>query len=167
MTARVHRRALLVRAASLLLSLCAPVRRLFAGGTAVADPLEDFLFALLKHLFPHPDLGDAPYLEVAQAMAAAVTEDPELRSLVADGRRWLDSEQDQPWLKLAAAEQLRLLEQVDARPFFQRLRGLAGVLFYNNSSVWPFFGYEGSSFEKGGYINRGFDDLDWLPDPET
>jgi len=24
-------------------------------------------------------------------------------------------------------------------------------------------GYEGPSFDKGGYINRGFDDLDWLP----
>jgi hypothetical protein len=26
-------------------------------------------------------------------------------------------------------------------------------------------GYEGPSFDKGGYLNRGFNDLDWLPDP--
>ena len=26
-------------------------------------------------------------------------------------------------------------------------------------------GYEGASFDKGGYINRGFNDLDWLPEP--
>ena len=27
------------------------------------------------------------------------------------------------------------------------------------------FGYEGEAFEYGGYIERGFDDLGWLPDP--
>ena len=34
--------------------------------------------------------------------------------------------------------------------------------FYDNKAVWPLFGYEGSSWEKGGYLNRGFDDIDWL-----
>jgi hypothetical protein len=31
--------------------------------------------------------------------------------------------------------------------------------------VWDAVGYEGPSVHKGGYVNRGFDDLDWLPDP--
>jgi hypothetical protein len=29
--------------------------------------------------------------------------------------------------------------------------------------VWPLFGYEGSSLEYGGYLERGFDDIGWLP----
>ncbi len=33
---------------------------------------------------------------------------------------------------------------------------------YDNKAVWPLFGYEGSSWEKGGYLNRGFNDIDWL-----
>ena len=33
---------------------------------------------------------------------------------------------------------------------------------YNNKEVWPKFGYEGASADKGGYINRGFNDIDWL-----
>jgi hypothetical protein len=28
--------------------------------------------------------------------------------------------------------------------------------------VWPYFGYEGPSNDKGGYAHRGFDDIDWL-----
>jgi hypothetical protein len=32
--------------------------------------------------------------------------------------------------------------------------------------VWRHFGYEGASAQHGGYINRGFDDLNWLPDPD-
>ena len=37
------------------------------------------------------------------------------------------------------------------------------VSLYNQKEVWPRFGYEGSSAEHGGYINRGFADIDWLP----
>jgi hypothetical protein len=31
--------------------------------------------------------------------------------------------------------------------------------------VWDLLGYEGPSFDKGGYLHRGFNDLDWLPEP--
>jgi hypothetical protein len=37
------------------------------------------------------------------------------------------------------------------------------LTLYNNPDVWPKFGYEGASADKGGYINRGFNDIDWLP----
>ena len=46
--------------------------------------------------------------------------------------------------------------------FFQQLRGDLVVSLYNQKEVWPKFGYEGSSYEHGGYIERGFNDLDWL-----
>ena len=48
-------------------------------------------------------------------------------------------------------------------PLFKKLRGDLLVTLYNNKEVWPKFGYEGSSAYKGGYISRGFNDLDWLP----
>jgi hypothetical protein len=35
---------------------------------------------------------------------------------------------------------------------------------YNNPLVWRYFGYEGPSAHLGGYINRGFDDISWIPD---
>ena len=45
------------------------------------------------------------------------------------------------------------------------LRSKVIVTLYNNERVWEAFGYEGSSYEYGGYIERGFSDLGWLPDP--
>ena len=39
------------------------------------------------------------------------------------------------------------------------------VTLYNDKEVWDILGYEGASYDKGGYINRGFNDLDWLPEP--
>ena len=41
----------------------------------------------------------------------------------------------------------------------------AVVTLYSDPEVWELLGYEGPSYDKGGYVDRGFDDLDWLPDP--
>jgi len=46
--------------------------------------------------------------------------------------------------------------------FFQTVRGGLVVSLYNQKEVWPLFGYEGESYSKGGYIDRGFDDIAWL-----
>ena len=35
--------------------------------------------------------------------------------------------------------------------------------FYDDREVWGLLGYEVDSFAQGGYLHRGFDDLDWLP----
>ena len=55
-----------------------------------------------------------------------------------------------------------LLRSIELTDFFQKIRG--GLLFglYNNKALYPKFGYDGSSWEKGGFINAGFDKIDWL-----
>jgi hypothetical protein len=40
------------------------------------------------------------------------------------------------------------------------------VEIYSDPQTWKLLGYEGPSFAQGGYVKRGFNDLDWLPDPE-
>jgi len=47
------------------------------------------------------------------------------------------------------------------------VRSTAVVEVYSDQRTWQLVGYEGSSFDKGGYLDRGFNDLDWLPDPEA
>ena len=41
-----------------------------------------------------------------------------------------------------------------------------GVRFrlFNHPRLWELLDYPGSSVEYGGYVDRGFDDIDWLPD---
>jgi hypothetical protein len=46
--------------------------------------------------------------------------------------------------------------------FFGKLRGDLVVSLYNQPAVWAKLGYQGSSAEKGGYINRGFNDQTWM-----
>ena len=49
--------------------------------------------------------------------------------------------------------------------FFEHVRGTTTVTLYNDKEVWELLGYEGYSSDQGGYVNRGFNDLDWLPEP--
>ncbi len=69
-----------------------------------------------------------------------------------------------PYAQLAwENDRVALLQQIEQSAFFQQVRGDLIVSLYNNKEVWPRFGYEGSSAEHGGYIKRGFADIDWLP----
>ena len=70
-----------------------------------------------------------------------------------------------PFAELSEGNQLRVLTAIQDTPFFQAMRGKAIVALYNNPRVWQAFGYEGASFDEGGYLERGFDDLGWLPEP--
>lgn len=49
--------------------------------------------------------------------------------------------------------------------YFNLVRATAVVELYDNPLVWKAFGYDGPSVHLGGYVSRGCDDLDWLPNP--
>ena len=60
------------------------------------------------------------------------------------------------------ADRVAILRSMEDSPFFQKIRGGLVTGLYNQKELWPIFGYEGESYSKGGYINRGFDDISWL-----
>jgi hypothetical protein len=59
-------------------------------------------------------------------------------------------------------DRLAILRKVEDTPFFQTVRGGLVTGLYNQEEIWPLFGYEGESYSKGGYIARGFGDIEWL-----
>ena len=59
-------------------------------------------------------------------------------------------------------DRVAILRGMEDSAFFQTVRGGLVTGLYNQKEVWPIFGYEGESFSQGGYIYRGFDDIDWL-----
>jgi hypothetical protein len=113
-------------------------------------------------LFPYPELGDEPYARTAAAIAEQVAGRAELVTLVAEGVAQLDGGAFGRFLELDEARQVRTLKDVETGPFFRWLYAIAIDHLYNDERVWSHIGYEGSSFEKGGYLQRGFDDIDWL-----
>lgn len=59
-------------------------------------------------------------------------------------------------------DRVKVLQSIESSTFFQTIRSGLVTGLYNQKEIWPIFGYEGESFSMGGYIDRGFDDIDWL-----
>ena len=59
-------------------------------------------------------------------------------------------------------DRVDILRGMEQSAFFQKIRGGLVTGLYNQKAVWPLFGYEGESFSQGGYLTRGFDDINWL-----
>ena len=59
------------------------------------------------------------------------------------------------------------MSAIARNPFFEKIRSTAVVSLYNNELAFAHFGYEGEAFSKGGYLERGFNALTWLPAPSA
>ncbi|MCB1749235.1 MAG: tat (twin-arginine translocation) pathway signal sequence [Gammaproteobacteria bacterium] len=122
------------------------------------------LLALTRHVYPHAALDDAVYALVVKALDEAAAE-ADTRALLSAGVAALDQGADGDWLAREPAAQLGDVHAIAGTPFFEKVRSTAVVALYNNALAFAHFGYEGPAFEFGGYLERGFDDLTWLPDP--
>src|SRR5437899_11194799 len=123
------------------------------------------LARMLRAMFPHDNLPDGPYERTRDSLLVDASASPRLTALLAQGVRDLDTLAGRPFNELDEAAATAVLEELQAQPFFQVVRAKAVTTLYNDHEVWKVLGYEGPSFHLGGYLNRGFDDLGWLPDP--
>ncbi len=117
-----------------------------------------------RDIYPHDRLADSYYIVAVSAYDTAA---PEVQALMTDGCAALDSAAKQKHGVAYIAvpdesDRVVLLEAISGTPFFGKLRSDLVATLYNQKPVWAKFGYEGSSADKGGYIHRGFDDIDWL-----
>lgn len=123
------------------------------------EPLDDeqqaTLLRVLKVAYPHPSFPDGPYQRTSAAVQQADAD-----GVLGAGLDALGDLSDLDDEAVTAK-----LEEVAETPFFRLIHSTTVVALYDDHEVWQILGYEGSSFEKGGYLTRGFDDLDWLPDP--
>ena len=120
------------------------------------------LVVMARHLFPHDALGDQYYTAAVEALDEKAAGDPAVAAQLVEGVAKLDQAMGIPFLELSSGNQLKAIEGLEGTPFFNTVHG-ATLALYTNDVVARNFGFEGSSVEYGGYINRGFDDLGWLP----
>lgn len=124
------------------------------------------LTRMLRVMYSHDSFPRGPYERTAQAVFDAVAGDPHRQAKLRQGLNDLDSLRPDVFIDLDEAAALTILRGIQDAPFFVDLLGVAGVAFYDDREVWDLLGYEGPSFDKGGYLDRGFNDLDWLPEPK-
>lgn len=119
------------------------------------------LIAMGRVLFPHKKLPDAVYALLAKDLDGNEGALPVVR----DGIAALDKAAGGSFIKATAAKKLALVKAIEGNPFFNTVRGQCITSLYNNDMAFTVFGYPGASWEKGGYLTRGFQDLKWLSPP--
>jgi hypothetical protein len=150
-----------------------------SAGLGIADAWADDAAALTpatlktmvkvaRDIYPHDFLVDSYYITAIKPWDGKAAKDPAVKAMLEDGVRRLDQDaHDRHKLAYAQvpweADRIVLLQGIEQTDFFKKVRSDLVVSLYNQEELWPKFGYEGSSAEHGGYIKRGFNDIDWLP----
>jgi hypothetical protein len=132
--------------------------------TLLTESDKAILVRMLRVMFPHDRISDAPYERTADAVFDAAQKSAGPKVSLTTG---LDDLAKARFFDLGETEATALLKAIEETAFFRLVLLTAVVAFYNDAEVWEALGYEGASYDKGGYINRGFDDLDWLPEPRV
>ncbi len=120
------------------------------------------LLQMARDIYPHDKVGDEHYVAAVKGYdtAEAAADIEAGVSLLDEAARKLGhaSYLDAGWER----HRVDVLRSIEDTPFFQQIRGGLVTGLYNNKAVWPIFGYEGESFTQGGYMTRGFNDINWL-----
>lgn len=122
------------------------------------------LIQMARDTYPHDHVPDRFYAVAMKSHEDKAAQDPAHKELIENGIADLDQRSGAGGYTGLGWEDERVavLRQIEDTPFFQAIRGGLVVGLYNQKELWPLFGYEGESYSKGGYIARGFDDIEWL-----
>ena len=125
------------------------------------------LVKMARDIFPHERIPDRYYAIAVKGYDERAARDPVTKSSIESMVDTLDALAKRQYQSAYVDVQIELdrvhlLRRIQSGTFFEQLRGDLVVSLYNQKEVWPLFGYEGESASKGGYLNRGFNDIEWL-----
>lgn len=143
----------------------------------LASPLDDgetsILLQMTQDIYPHPNLLTVEhYQAVVDAVLGNAEADADLAAGLRDGLAQVEAQAQDlhgvSYIEIDDADAREgILRNFQNDAFFQGLRWATYFGIYNNADVWPLFGYQGSSVEYGGYIERGFSDITFVPEGPT
>jgi hypothetical protein len=133
--------------------------------TALTEEARSTLIRVIRVAFPHDSFPDGPYERTADTILSAAEESTWFRVALTQGLLTLAHLAGGDFRDLDEDAATSVLRRIENTEFFGFIRRTTVLNLYDDPDVWEAVGYEGPSFDKGGYVNRGFNDLDWLPDP--
>jgi hypothetical protein len=122
------------------------------------------LILVARDIYPHDKVPDRYYAIAMKSYDEKAATDPATKAQIESFIAGLDAAAGKGGYAGLGWESQRvaLLRAVSSSPTFETIRSGLIVSLYNQPEVWPIFGFEGESYSKGGYIKRGFDDIDWI-----
>lgn len=122
------------------------------------------MIRMARMLFPHDVLSDEIYGDVLDSALSGAATDPSFAESLNAAEKALDAARPGNWIDLDESEQLAAMHDVEGMGFFAAIQGAVRAGIYLHPVFWDHIGYPGSSKEHGGYLHRGSDDIDWLPE---
>ncbi len=142
------------------LAACTDAAQQAAPAPAGDSDLE-LLASVAYDLFPYPALNAAMYVRIGEHLLQGGN------PALADGLQQLRTAVGgMPWKEVDEARRIAVLTEIEGSPFFAAVRAGSLEVLYRSPEVFAMVGYGGSAIEQGGYLNRGFDAIDWLPTPQ-
>ena len=130
--------------------------------TALKPETMAALVQMARDIYPHDHVPDEYYVVAVKGYDTAEAA-PEIEAGVAALNAAAAGKGHASYLAMGwERDRVDILRAMEDSAFFQKIRGGLVTGLYNQKAVWPLFGYEGESFSQGGYIERGFDDINWL-----
>lgn len=133
-----------------------------SSGDPADGEVSKALVKLARKLFPYDRLSDDVFADVMGSVMVATSADA--GDLLDSLEAALDEAVDGHWASSGEQRQLRALEELQGTAMFAAVLLLVRFNLHNDPRLWAVIDYPGSSVEYGGYLERGFDDIDWLPD---
>jgi hypothetical protein len=140
----------------------------WAAAAALSPHVMATLTLMARDTYPHDQVGDVYYRKAVAHWDDDAAADTAQRQAITEGVAMLDAEANarfgSDYLNVASeSDRVSILQAVQHGAFFKTVRADLVVSLYNQKELWPKFGYEGASAQHGGYLHRGFNDIDWLP----
>jgi len=129
-----------------------------AGLYGISAGDAETLVAAIRTLCPHDELPETVYRRVVVQFDRLPASEH-----IAVFCRMLNDAGPVAFAALAETYRVQALKRIENTPEFTFVQRMAVRYLYDDVEVWSAFGYEGASVHLGGYVKRGFDDLDWLP----
>lgn len=123
------------------------------------------LLQMGRVLYPHDKLPDAVYALLVKDLDTAAATDAALAGQLRNGIQELNRLAKGKFIEADEKVKLEAVTAMEKSDFFGTVRGKCVTSLYDNDMAYAVFGYPGASWDKGGYITRGFQDLSWLPAP--
>lgn len=132
------------------------------AATGLDDAALLTLLRAAQLLLPHQRLAADVYRDAMLQLSNAMTNDARKKQAIEAGLAALN--ESASWLDLSTEAQKSTLAALESTPFFGTVREAAISGVYRDERTWQLLGYEGEASKFGGYLHRGFDDIDWLPE---
>ena len=126
------------------------------------------LLKMTRDLFPHDRLDDSFYAKAIAPLQEEAAKSADVRKLLAEGVAQLNAatmaSAGKPYADVPdEVMRVTTIQKIEGGAFFTKVYTGTMTPLYNQPELWAKFGYEGPSSALGGYLHRGFDDIDWLP----